>query len=152
MTKEEMRKFMEGQVEDANVRQKDVINGMLKGKLLDCDPETNELVMEFPVLPWEGNRVGVMHGGAITAVFDLAMGNMARYVAQANWAPTVGIEVKFIRPIQVGDDLIVKVRATAAGKRITQMYAEITSKATGKLSATATSVYMNIDTMKERAQ
>lgn len=150
MTKEEMYKFMEGQVEDANVRQKDVVNGMLKGKLIDCDPEKDELVMEFPVLPWEGNRVGVMHGGAISAVFDLAMGNMARYQAQANWAPTIGMEVKFVRPIQVGDSLIVRVRATATGKRITQMYAEITSKETGKLSATATSVYMNIDTMKER--
>lgn len=152
MTKEEMLKFMEGQVEDANVRQKEVINGMLKGKLVDCDPEKDQLIMEFPVLPWEGNRVGVMHGGAITAVFDLAMGNMARYQAQANWAPTIGIEVKFIRPIQVGDSLIVTVNATATGKRITQMYAEMRSKETGKLASTATSVYMNIDTMKERAR
>ncbi|MCQ2550752.1 MAG: PaaI family thioesterase [Clostridia bacterium] len=150
MTKEEMYTFMEGQVEDANVRQKDVINGMLKGRLVDCDPETNRLVMEFPILPWEGNRVGVMHGGAITAVFDLAMGNMARYVAQANWAPTVGIEVKFVRPGQVGDTLVVTVDAKAAGKRITQLYAEAVSSKTGKLISTATSVYMNIDTMKEK--
>lgn len=148
--KEEMFKFMEGQVQDANVRQKDVINGMLEGKLVDCDPDEDILVMEFPVLPWEGNRVGVMHGGATTAVFDLAMGNMARYYAQANWAPTIGIEVKFIRPAQVGDTLTVTVHATATGKRITQLYAEAKSNSTGKLTSTATAVYMNVDTMKER--
>ena len=150
MTKEEMYQFMEGQVDDANVRQKDVVNGMLQGKLVDCDPEKDLLIMEFPVLPWEGNRVGVMHGGAITAVFDLAMGNMARYYAQANWAPTIGIEVKFIRPINVGDTLEISVHATATGKRITQLYAEAKSKESGKLTSTATAVYMNVDTMKER--
>lgn len=148
--KEEMYKFMESQVEDANVRQKDVINGMLESKLVDCDPDTNTLIMEFPVLPWEGNRVGVMHGGAITAVFDLAMGNMARYYAGANWAPTIGIEVKFVRPIQVGDTLTITIRATATGKRVTQLYAEAVSQTTGKLASTATAVYMNVDTMKER--
>ena len=57
-----------------------------------------------------------------------------------------------VPPVKVGDTLTVTARATATGKRITQLTGEAYIKETGRLAATAASVYMNVDTVKEREQ
>ena len=46
--------------------------------------------------------------------------------------------------------MVIKATATATGRRITQLTGEAYSKDSGKLVATAASVYMNVDTVKER--
>ena len=92
----------------------------------------------------------MMHGGMICTAFDITAAAIARFCAGENYAPTISLDVKYIRPVQIGDQLIVTAKATAAGKRITQIVCEARSKNTGKLAATAASVYMNVDTTKEK--
>ena len=88
----------------------------------------------------------------ICTAFDLTIAALARFYAGENFAPTVSLDVKYIRPVKVGDTLTVTARATATGKRITQLTGEAYIKETGRLAATAASVYMNVDTVKEREQ
>ena len=104
----------------------------------------------FPVQEWQANRGGMMHGGMICTAFDITAAAIARFCAGENYAPTISLDVKYIRPVAIGDQLIVTAKATAAGKRITQIVCEARSKNTGKLAATAASVYMNVDTTKEK--
>jgi acyl-coenzyme A thioesterase PaaI-like protein len=61
------------------------------------------------------------------------------------------LDVKYVRPAVVGDTLVGTAKATSTGRRITQLTAEAYSKDTGKLIATAASVYMNVDTTKEHS-
>ena len=98
---------------------------------------------------WQVNRVGNLHGGIICTAFDITTAALARFYARENYALTVSLEVKYIRPVVVGDTLVVTAKATMAGRRITQLTGEAHSKNTGKLVATSASVYMNIDTTKE---
>lgn len=133
-----------------NIEQENSINGMMKSRFKDFSYEDKTLTFVFPVLPWESNRVGNMHGGAICAAFDLAIGALARFYAREYFAPTVSLDVQYIRPIKVGDTLEITARATATGRRITQLNAEAYLGSTGKLAATAQSVYLNVDTHKER--
>lgn len=134
-----------------NVLQAETMNGMMKGKDAGCSFEEKSLSFAFPVQPWQANRVGQMHGGAICTAFDLTIAALARFYAGANFAPTVSLDVKYIRPARIGDEIVVTAKATATGRRITQLTAEACSRDTGRLLATAASVYMNVDTEKERA-
>ena len=135
-----------------NIEQRDTLNGMMKSSEGRCSFEDKTLTFEFPVQPWQANIVGNLHGGMICTAFDLTIAALARFYAGENFAPTVSLDVKYIRPVKVGDTLTVTARATATGKRITQLTGEAYIKETGRLAATAASVYMNVDTVKEREQ
>ena len=137
-------------LKENNIEQKDSINGMMRSKRGECFFADKMLSFEFPVQGWQANRVGNLHGGIICTAFDLTIAALARFYAGENFAPTISLDVKYIRPVKVGDVLVVRAVATATGKRITQLTAEAYSRSTGKLAATAASVYMNIDTVKER--
>lgn len=145
-----MEEFLEFSIEETVHEQKDIMNGLLQVRGKSCSFEESSMTFEFPVLPWEENRVGFMHGGAMCTAFDFSMGVVSRFYAGSNWAPTVSLEVKYIRPVEMGDVFVVKCFATATGKRIIQLRGEAFSDKTGKLVATATGVYMSIDTTTEK--
>ena len=154
MTNEEGQKRLEAHVEktlyENNVVQKDSLNGLMRGEAAGCSYEDMQLTFAFPIQPWQANRVGRLHGGMICSAFDLTIAAMARFCARENFAPTVNLDVNYIRPANVGDKLLVTAKATAVGRRIIQLTGEARAESTGKLVATATSIYMNADTEKER--
>ena len=135
-----------------NVNQRELINGMMKMEIGGCSYEEKSLTFAFPVQQWQANRAGTLHGGIICTAFDITASALARFFAGENFAPTVSLDVKYVRPAKVGDRLLVTARATASGKRITQLTCEAYSKDSGKLVATGASVFLNVDTMKEKAQ
>ena len=126
--------------------QSDSVNAMMKPEFIECSVEGKTLTIAFPVLEWEKNRVGAMHGGMIATAFDIVFGLLARFLAGQNFAPTIQLETVFIRPIPIGDVFIVRVKANLAGRKLTHLYGEGFVKSTGKLAATATSSYLNEDT------
>ena len=153
MTSEEGQQLMQAHVEktmyENNIDQQENINGMMECSAGGCSFDDNTLFFEFPVFEWQTNRVGQLHGGIICTAFDLTLAALARFYAGENFAPTVNLDVNYVRPAEAGDTLIVTAKATAIGKRLTHLTAEAHTKKTGKLIATAVSIYMNIDTDKE---
>lgn len=135
-----------------NIEQKELINGMMKSEKVGCSYDEGTITFAFPVQPWQANRVGKLHGGMISVAFDMTIAALARFYARENFAPTISLDVKYVRPVEVGDTLLVTARAVAAGKRITQLTCEAVSKNTGKIAATGASVYMNADTVRERSR
>ena len=135
-----------------NVQQKDTMNGLMKGEWTECSFEKKTLTFAFPVQQWQANRVGNMHGGAICTAFDLTIAALARFYARENFAPTINLDVNYIRPVAMGETLLVTAKAISTGRRITQLTAEARIKSSGKLAASATSIYMNVDTQKEKQQ
>ena len=133
-----------------NVNQKDLINGMMQAEAAGCSYEDGTLSFAFPVQKWQTNRVGSLHGGIIATAFDLTVAALARFYAGADFAPTVSLDIKYVRPAKEGDTVIVTARKISAGRRISQLVCEARDKATGKVIATGASVYLNIDTDKER--
>lgn len=126
------------------------INNMMEPKFHSCDAEKGTLTFRFPVLSWEGNRVGNIHGGALASIFDFTIGALARFYAGEHFVPTISLDMKYVRPAKVGDYLLVTASKVNAGRRIIQLTCEAVNEETGKLVATAASVYMNVDTDKER--
>ena len=145
-----LEEHIEKTLKENNVDQKDTLNGMMQSRRGECSYEGKSLSFEFPVQAWQANRAGQLHGGMICTAFDITIAALARFYAGENFAPTVSLDVKYVRPVKIGDTLVVKAKATATGRRITQLTGEAYSKETGKLSATAASVYLNVDTAKEK--
>lgn len=135
-----------------NIGQHDTINGMMKSHKVDCSYADKTITFGFPVQPWQANRAGNMHGGMICVAFDLTLAALARFFAREDFVPTISLDVKYVRPIKLGDTLLVTAKAAAAGARITQLVCEAYSGDSGKLIATGASVYLNADTVKERSQ
>lgn len=129
-----------------NILQNKQINGMMKSEFCSCSYEKGELAFSFPVQKWQANRAGMMHGGIMCTAIDMTVAALARFYAGEDYAPTVSLDVKFIRPAAVGDTIIVKAFAEAKGKRISHLGATVKSSRTGKLLASAASVYMNVNT------
>lgn len=144
-----MMKHAEQTVYQNNVEQENKLNGMMQCSAYACSFEDQSMTFEFPVQEWMENRVGQLHGGIICTAFDLTIAALARFFAGENFAPTVNLDVNYVRPAYSGDTIVVTATAVAVGKRLTHMTAEAVSKKTGKLISSATSIYMNIDTDKE---
>ncbi len=132
-----------------NINQKDLINGMMHAGAAGCSYEEGTLSFAFPVQKWQTNRVGSLHGGVIATAFDLTVAALARFYAGANFAPTVSLDIKYVRPAKEGDIIIVTARRISTGRRISQFVCEARDKTTDKVIATGASVYLNIDTDKE---
>ena len=140
---------IEKTMHENNVVQKETMNGLMKTSKGYGSFENKTLTFEFPIQDWQANRVGNLHGGIICTAFDLTIAALARFYARENFAPTISLDVKYVRPAALGDTLVVTAKATSTGRRITQLTGEAFGKNTGKLIATAASVYMNVDTTKE---
>ena len=112
------------------------------GKYLGCCGEEKSLTIEFPVLDWEANYSGILHGGIICTMLDHTAGVTA-ICFMGGWTPTVDLDVHFLRKAEVGDTLLSKAQIEFCGRSIIHLSAELTSKATGKTVATALATYLN---------
>ncbi len=149
---ERMDAYLDKTMIENNVNQKDQICGMVKSVRIGCSFEDKSVSLGFPVEPWMANRAGLMHGGIICTAIDMTAATLARFFAGENYCPTVSLDVKYIRPVEVGDMMVVTVKGTAIGRRISQIQAEAVSRKSGKLVATGASVFMNVDIVKERQE
>ena len=106
----------------------------MQARLAECDYEAQTVTYAFPTLPWQINEKGGIHGGAIAGMFDTAFGD--------NEATTTDMTVSFLRGIDFGMELRLKVFIVKAGRSLIRQRAELTDAATGKLLATASGSWM----------
>lgn len=145
----DMENEIKSEIEKMYLNQRGSVNAMMEPAFVVCSFEDKTLTLDFPVLEWEKNRVGYMHGGMIAAAFDIVTGLLARFFAGQSFAPTIQLETVFIRPIPIGEVFRVRVKTNLAGRKLTHLYGEGFIKSTGKLAATATSSYFNENTASQ---
>ena len=146
---ERLEKYMEFTMIDNNVHQAELYTGQMQGQYTDCNFADKTITLEFPTFKSQANRVGSLHGGTFCGAFDMAITAIARFFAGSPFCPTMSLDVKYLRPIQIGDTFVVKAKAISVGKRAIHVQCEGFSKESGKLSATASSICMTIDTSKK---
>ncbi len=123
-----------------------VINGYLNrndgcfdaemhAKLVDYNYDEETISVEFETLKWQINERGGIHGGAIAGMFDTAFGVVANFVAGKNEAATADMNISFIRPVEYGEHVIIKVFIVKKGRTIIRLRAEMFCRETGKLAA-----------------
>ena len=85
------------------------------------------------------NRAGITHGGFIAALVDSGVGTAAHRVADQNPCVTISLELKFIYPVQLGQELIGKTKIQKKTKSMIFLTCEL--KAEEKIVATASGIW-----------
>ena len=114
----------------------------MQAHLVDCDYEAQTVTYAFPTQGWQINEKGGIHGGAIAGMFDTAFGVVANFTAGDNEATTTDMTVSFLRGVDFGMELHLKVFIVKAGRSLIRQRAELSDAATGKLLATASGSWM----------
>ena len=114
----------------------------MQAHLVECDYEAQTVTYAFPTQTWQINEKGGIHGGAIAGMFDAAFGVVANFTAGENEATTTDMTVSFLRGVEYGMTLHLKVFIVKAGRSLIRQRAELTDAATGKLLATAGGSWM----------
>ncbi len=109
--------------------------------------EDGAAVASFLPEPVHQGYPGVAHGGVAAAALDEAMG-WAMYAAGA-WAMTARMEVKFRRPVPLGQELTVRAQVSRDRGRWLEARGDIRTAA-GQLLAQARAVFMRLPPERAR--
>ena len=85
------------------------------------------------------NAAGIAHGGFISAFVDAGAGTAAHRSADQNPCVTISLELKFISPVKLGQELIGKAKIQKKTKSIVFLTCELTTQ--NKIVATASGVW-----------
>ena len=85
------------------------------------------------------NAAGIAHGGFIAALVDAGAGTAAHRSAENSPCVTISLELKFISVVQLGHELIGKVKIQKKTKTMVFLTCELT--VTDKIVATASGVW-----------
>ena len=109
------------------------------GGLLFKTISENEYQFKTKIKENHLNAAGITHGGFIAAVVDAGAGTAAHRVADNKPCVTISLELKFISPIQLGQELIGTTKIQKKTKSMVFLTCELTAE--NKIVATASGVW-----------
>ena len=109
------------------------------GGLLFKSISENEYEFKTTINKNHLNAAGITHGGFIAAFVDAGAGTAAHRAADKNPCVTISLELKFISPIKLGQELFGKTKIQKKTKSMIFLTCELTS--TNKIVATASGVW-----------
>jgi uncharacterized protein (TIGR00369 family) len=128
------------QATEMSCRNTEFFDAMITPRFVDCDFDGMTITLEYPVQKWALNPAGILHGGIIAALFDVSMAVLILPYA-GGFAPTINLDIKYIKPVKEGDTLIIKAAIVSLGKNMAHTEAKAYSKASDTLSSTGTGIY-----------
>ncbi len=124
-----------------NAEQADTIIGMLHPRFVECSAEDATVTLAYPAMAWERNPLNVMQGGVVATILDFSIACLAVYYGGEK-AVTVSLQTSYLRGCPIDGTLVVKVKATKAGRTMIHAYSECWEEKTpDKLVATSVGVY-----------
>ena len=114
----------------------------MKCRLVGCNYEEQTVTYGFETQKWQINEKGGIHGGAIAGMFDTAFGVVANFTAGENEATTTDMNLVFLRGVEYGMKLEMKVYIVKAGRSLIRQRAELYDAETGKLLASGSGSWM----------
>ena len=109
------------------------------GGLLFREISRNEFEFKATIKENHLNAAGITHGGFIAAFVDAGAGTAAHRVADQNPCVTISLELKFISPVKLGQELVGKTKIQKKTKSLIFLTCELT--VANKIVATASGVW-----------
>ena len=124
-----------------NFEQISIKPGFMKhnGGLLFKSISENEYQFKATIKENHLNAAGIAHGGFIASLVDAGAGTAAHRAAEDKPCVTISLELKFISPVQLGQELIGKTKIQKKTKSMVFLTCEL--KASDKIVATASGVW-----------
>jgi len=85
------------------------------------------------------NAAGITHGGFIAAFIDAGAGSAAYKSTDQNTCVTISLEIKFISPVKLGQELVGKTKIQKITKSMVFLTCELTVE--NKMVATASGIW-----------
>jgi len=112
------------------------------GGLLFKTVSENEYQFKTTITENHLNAAGITHGGFISAIVDAGAGTAAHRAAGNVPCVTISLELKFISPIQLGQELLGNVKIQKKTKSMIFLTCEL--QASNKIVATASGVWKKL--------
>ncbi len=109
------------------------------GGLLFRNISENEYEFKANITENHLNSAGITHGGFIAAFVDAGAGTAAHRAANQNPCVTISLELKFISPIKLGQELLGKTKIQKKTKSMIFLTCEL--RVLDKIVATASGVW-----------
>ena len=109
------------------------------GGLLFKTISENEYEFKATIKENHLNAAGITHGGFIAAVVDAGAGTAAHRAADQNPCVTISLELKFISPVKLGQELLGKTKIQKKTKSMVFLTCELS--VANKIVATASGVW-----------
>ena len=118
------------------------ICSMLVLEFAGCDAAKGELTLRNTAPASGANPAGNLHGGIITWLMDSAMGLLSRGYTGYERTVTMDIHVNFLRPVHIGDEIMITGRITHCGRQIINVCSE--AVVDDRICATADGIFYRI--------
>ena len=119
------------------------MNSLLAPELCGADKEAMTAKIRFKAQEWEMKQRGEIHGGAISAMFDTAMGMTVLAYSDSEEISTADLNVSFIRPFK-GKSYIFHTEIMHPGRFIVRIRAAAYDEDTGKCLASAAANFVHL--------
>lgn len=116
------------------------LNNMIGLTLLNCSRKDQFTEFEFVPDDWCRNGYEGVHGGVISSVFDTGMGLTSEVYTQ-KFVSTSSLQISFLRAM-LGSRFRLKVRLTHVGRRVVNLYGEISDMKDEKICANCLGTFM----------
>ena len=122
MSKENFEKQIRKRMEQLDEINKHGIFKELKGTVTDFNYDTKSLTMTFEATKFHENAFGIMFGGSLAGMFDIAFGTLTAGLGDYSVAPTVQLSTTFLKGIPTGATVRTEVEAVSTGKTINILF------------------------------
>ena len=144
-SQEKMMEYIEKTLYENNIEQKDSINGLMKSQIEAYSFEEQFMTFRFPLMPWQANRAGFLQGGLVAVAFDITVSALARFYTNTHYIPTLSLDINYLKPIHLEEELLVTARVVSMGKRVSHYSLEGRSAKTNKLVASGSAIYLKAE-------
>jgi len=132
---------LEKVIDEIIQKDKNRLNFMLSPEPIECDIELRTSTINFSMKDWEKNQREEIHGGAIAAMFDTAMGATAAAFDYGKDVTTAALQVSYIRPMTKSKYSFVS-EVTNLGKTLIRVGSKAVDLETSKIVAISTATYV----------
>ncbi len=139
---ETTEQWLEKELRFINETMAHTLNGRMRAELHACSDDEKELTLRFPLLDWEVNGLGTLHGGMLNTMLDLAMSMVVYCFSRTSIPPTISMTANYLRPVPMdGGYVLVRAKLTSLGRRNATTFGEAILPASGKTACTAIGTY-----------
>lgn len=140
---EKIHRYIESHFRD-HYKEMDAQNIMsiVKPKFCEVNGMEKSIVVEFCATKQLANPTGIIHGGAISTMFDNACGFLVTAMEQSMMITTTELYVSFVKAVQIGSSIRIKTKLISSGHTLYRIYGELYTDDSEAIYATAQATYM----------
>lgn len=142
-----METMLNAYIEHIHSKFKGSIGDMLDFRVISCDEEKDDYVLECRSETWMCNHYGTLHGGICATILDQAMGMICCCMKRGvGICTTVQLEADYHRPVMTGESIIVRVHVISVTRSLINMTAELVQPSKpDKISVSGSAIFFYKD-------